>query len=496
MTDSTGTVSLRVAGASAGGLATGVDAAVTVAGSTGHPGIEPLVVATQGTESRFVPDATEADLRRVVDAAGTGELPAGTWTAEHEPEPATLPAPDAGPLAVGTSATSARCGWNDRGDAQSYREWGIVADEADVLTKVRDAGLLGRGRTDDLADEPIAAGWRTARDSEGEPVVVANANEADEAVAGDELLLGSDPFAVIDGALAAAAAVDAPDLVVCVGSGAQELAERAESAAAALVEEIPDPPRVQVAATPDRFAAAEATMPIESLAGKERIEARRRPPGPAEHGLCGRPTLVHSARTFAQVRTLLADGELAGADSDPGTRLVTISGDVAAPATVELPTDAALSAAFPAVDGAAASDAKAYRVGGRFGGVTTDTDHRVAAGALGDAGLGTAGGVELFGEDRCLLAVAGEVAAFAEADNCGRCVPCREGAEELAGLLRSIYDGEYDAGGFRSSRASWKPRASVRSGVRPPAPCSRRSNGSSRRSPPTRRAAAPPAPVR
>jgi NADH-quinone oxidoreductase subunit F len=437
---------LRVAGGPT--LADAVDTPVITTGTTGRPGLEPLMVATRDGESRFLPNATEADLRRAADALNGGHLPAGKWTADHAPDSATLPIPDAGPLAVGTRTASARCGWADPSDADAYREWGLVADESGSLERVQDAGLLGRGRTDDSADEPIAEVWETARCTEGESVVIVNANEADDAVAGDELLLGSDPFAVLDGALAAAAAVDAPDLVVYIGAGQQQLAERAETAAEALVDDLSNPPRVQIAAGPDRFAAAEATMAIESLAGKGRIEARRRPPGPAEHGLYGRPTLVHSARTFAQVRALLAGEELCGAASDPGTRLVTVSGDDGAPATVELATDTELSTAFAAVE-RNAEETKAYRVGGRFGGLTARADHNVAADALAAANLGTAGGVELIADDDCLLALVGDVATFAEEDNCGRCVPCREGSDQLAGLLREIYQGRYDASGIR-----------------------------------------------
>lgn len=447
---------VRVAGRTAPELADAVDAPVSVAGPTGHPGLEPLAIATGESASRFVPNATAEDLRHVVAAAAADTLPEEfAWTATHDPEPATLPVPDEGPLSVGTRRASARCGWANPEDEAAYRDWGVVASTDDVLERVRDAALLGRGRTDDAADEPLVERWDTARESEGEPVVVVNANEADDAIAGDELLLESDPFAVLDGALAVAGAVDAPDLVVYVGADQRRLAARAETAASALVEAVDDPPRVQVAAGPDTYAAAEATMAIESLAGRERIEARRRPPGPEEHGLYGRPTLVHSARTFAQVRALLA-GEVdgaTGADVDPGTRLVTVSGAVDAPATVELPTNAMLSDGCAAVEGAGegaeGARAKAYRVGGRFGGITAESSHTIAAPALADADLGTAGGVELLAEDRCLLALAGEVAAFAEEGNCGRCVPCREGSTQLAGLLRDIYDGEYDAGGVR-----------------------------------------------
>lgn len=485
---------VRVAGAGAARLAASVEAPILVAGPTGHPDVEPLVVAATADGARLVPDATPESLAIVVGAVQEGRLPesgdllAGpVWTATRE-DPRTLPVPDAGPLSVGTRRATARCGWAPPDDLESYREWGVVGDAPgdEILSRVADAGLLGRGRTDDAADEPLADRWRVARDAATggtdadhgatdaveAPVVVVNANEADDAVAGDRLLLESDPFAVLDGALAAARAVGAADLVVYVGESATTAAERAAAAGDALTADLPDAPDVQVAAGPETFAAGEATMAIESLQGKGRLEARRRPPGPATWGLYGRPTLVHSARTFAQVRATLAaesaavtgsdapvatetetesDGESRptriGTDADPGTRLVTLSGDVDAPATVELPTDAPLADALGAVE--APEPARGYRVGGRFGGLVSSLSVPAGANALDGADLGTAGGVEVLGRDRCVLATVGEAAAFAEEGNCGRCVPCREGSQQLTGLLRDVYAGDYDAAGIR-----------------------------------------------
>jgi NADH-quinone oxidoreductase subunit F len=41
------------------------------------------------------------------------------------------------------------------------------------------------------------------------------------------------------------------------------------------------------------------------------------------------------------------------------------------------------------------------------------------------------------------VAFAGERARFAEEENCGRCVPCREGSTQLTELLREVYEGSY-----------------------------------------------------
>ena len=57
--------------------------------------------------------------------------------------------------------------------------------------------------------------------------------------------------------------------------------------------------------------------------------------------------------------------------------------------------------------------------------------------------------VELLGERRCLVALVGERARTASEENCGRCVPCREGSKQLTELLREVYDGDYDGAGIR-----------------------------------------------
>jgi NADH-quinone oxidoreductase subunit F len=189
-------------------------------------------------------------------------------------------------------------------------------------------------------------------------------------------------------------------------------------------------------------------MALEALEGSDRLEARLRPPGPTAHGLFGRPTLVHTPRTLATVREVARRPESFDVDAaDPGTRLVTASGDVDAVATVELPTSGTLAAAAAAV---ALDDGHAFAcVGGRFGGLTDSLAVAPSAPALAAAGLGTDGGVEFHAEGTCPVALVGRRARLASEDNCGRCVPCREGSTQLTGLLRDVYGGDFDDDAIR-----------------------------------------------
>lgn len=417
-------------------LAEATDLSVRAVGPTGADALEPLVLVTRdGRTACF----TACDLARVESIAAQLDdgLPTGAADAvvSHEDDLGRLPTPDLAPLDVGRRSVLARCGWARPTEPEEYRSTGgfssVGAGEGEVLSAA--ASVQGRGWGDGAADEPVAATWESVADASETPAVVVNAHGSP----GDRLVLESAPFLALEGALAAARLV-AADRVVVYLSAADELARARVGAAVEALpgDVVPAGVDVSVATGPDEHRAAEPTMALEAIEGSDRLEARLRPPGPAAAGLFGRPTLVHTPRTFAQVLRALEGAE--------PTRVVTVRGE--ATATIELAEGAPLSAARQAasVDG----QFKAACVGGTFGGLTPDLDVAVTPEALAGAGLGTEGVVELFGEDDCLLAHVGETVRYGKAENCGRCVPCREGSKQLTTMLREPYDGHVPADGL------------------------------------------------
>lgn len=424
--------------------------AVAGVGSTGVATLEPLVAATLDGETAFFSDIDTDGIRTLVETLDDGTLPTDDAMAvvEHDPETASLPLPDDGPLAVGRRVALSGAGWVDPTSAADYRGGDVLAPDTtveDVLGRLRETGLRGRGRGDVATDTPVVEEWETVAETDGDAVVVVNANEADHDAEADRLLLESVPFSVLDPAFAAARAVDATDLVVYVNESETLARERVRGAAEALAGTV-DGVSVRIVAGPDEYKAGEPTVALEAIEGNHRLEARRTPPGPSEYGVDGRPTLVHTPRTFAQVARVLAGDDLGGVASDPGTRLVTVTGAVAAPTTVELSTDDGLDSVLPAVESGGRSMAC---VGGVFGGLTRTLDVPASASGLTGARLGTNGVVELLDESTCPVAFAGERARFAKEENCGRCVPGREGSKQLVNLLRDVYDGEYKDGMLR-----------------------------------------------
>ena len=402
------------------------DRAIVEVGSTGVPALEPLVLVTEGGETAYYTACSADRIDAIID--GTAGDPDAV--VEHDPETASLPAAPLSGLEAGRRRVLAGCGWRrptSPADHEAAGGFEPIDPEAvlDVGTTLR-----GRGWGDLCQDEFVADTWETVRAADGDPAVVVNAH----GTAADTLLLSSVPFEVLEGAVAAGQAVGATRILVYASAADGRVVETARQAAEAYPE-CPIP--FDVVTGPDRYRAAEPTMALEALEGNHRLEARLRPPGPETVGLHGQPTLLHTPRTLAQ----LSVARRAGAAQR--TRLTTVDGDVETPATVETTEREPLSTALEAVT--VEGTFKAARVGGRFGGLTDDLGVAADPTELAAADLGTEGALYVLNEGRCLVEFVGQTAQFAAEENCGRCVPCREGTSQLAGLLRELYDGSYPA---------------------------------------------------
>jgi NADH-quinone oxidoreductase subunit F len=406
-------------------------------GPTGIDALEPLLTVSLDDRTAFYAACTPSQAEAVAEQLDEG-LPTADADAvlTHETGPGTLPIPELSPLDVGRRSVLGPCGWVRPTEPEDYRAAGgfcAVSAAPDAISTAAQS-VTGRGWGDAAADEPIGDTWDRVAEATEPPAVVVNAHGSPA----DGLLLESAPFLPLDGALAAARVVGADRIVVYLSVADERARDRITEARDALPsdESLPSVD-VQIATGPDEYRAAEPTMALEAIEGSDRLEARLRPPGPECEGLFGRPTLVHTPRTLAQVVRAI--------DGDDPTRVLTVRGDGAA--TIELPEGASLSAARNAV--AFEGQVKAACVGGQFGGLTPDLDVAASPEALDAAGLGMEGVIDLLGEDECIVAYVGEKSRYGKAENCGRCVPCREGSKQLTNLLREVYDGEYRPNGIR-----------------------------------------------
>jgi NADH:ubiquinone oxidoreductase subunit F (NADH-binding) len=311
-----------------------------------------------------------------------------------------------------------------------------------LLAAVERSGLRGRGG----AAFPTAAKLRAVR-GRRRPLVVVNGSEGEPASGKDELLLSAVPHLVVDGALLAAAAVGAGEVIVCVDRTAaaalsavrRALWERSAEAAAT----------VRLAALPPRYLAGEETALVRWLDGGPASPTGVRP---FEHGVGGRPTLVGNVETLAHLAQVARFGpdwfRQLGTAEQPGSALVTLSGAVGRPGVYEVGVGAPLGELVEDAGGAPDGIA-AVLVGGYFG--SWLTAGQAAAARLDERSLrrlGAAmgcGAVVVLPAGACGVAETAGVLAWMAGESAGQCGPCAFGLAAVARAAAELRDGR--AGG-------------------------------------------------
>ncbi|MFI6639764.1 ferredoxin [Streptomyces sp. NPDC050504] len=317
----------------------------------------------------------------------------------------------------------------------------------DPLARLADGiALHGRGG----AGFPFARKLRAVADASARrgvrPVVVVNGSEGEPACRKDSVLLNRAPHLVLDGALLAATALGARTLVVAVTRDSTERSVRTALAERGLEDRRGSVPRARLVRTPERMVSGEASAVIRAAEGGPALPPGRRTRA-AESGMGGAPTLLSNTETFAQLAVAARLGVdrygQCGAPEEPGTVLLTLSGAVARPLVVEVPSGVPLR---HVLRGAGAPPmAPSVLTGGYHGswidGAAVDgacvsrASLAAAGGALG------AGAVLPLGPGTCPLGEALRVARWLAGETTGQCGPCRLGLPAAAAGLAAVLEG-------------------------------------------------------
>ena len=297
-----------------------------------------------------------------------------------------------------------------------------LPDGDSMLSAIAEAGLRGRGG----AAYPTAAKWRVARDTAAaERYVVANGDEGDPGSYVDRLLLEEDPHAVLAGMLACARAIGARRGVVYIRGEYPRALRVMRDAIAAARPRLGGELQVEVVSGAGSYVCGEETALLNSIQGL-RGEPRTRPPFPAQRGLWGVPTVVQNVETLAVIPWIARKRRGAG------SKAVSVSGAVARPGVVEIRLGTTLARVLD--EGAAgAAEGRRWKmalVGGPMGRVVPASrfDRPLSFDSL--PGMGHAG-VVVLDESVSARALAEHLFAFAAAESCGSCTPCRVGTSQL-----------------------------------------------------------------
>ena len=197
------------------------------------------------------------------------------------------------------------------------------------------------------------------------------------------------------------------------------------------------------------YVCGEETALIESLEGK-RGEPRFRPPYPPVSGLWQKPTIVNNVETFANIAPILEKGSAwfagIGAPNFPGTKVLTLTGDINNKTYIEAPTNVTVRDVIynfgRGISGG--KKLKAVQIGGTSGGFMPESllDTPIDFDSMRKAGatLGS-GAVFVIDEDRDIVDVVARITGFFQHESCGKCAPCREGAMRMHNLMQKINSG-------------------------------------------------------
>lgn len=325
-----------------------------------------------------------------------------------------------------------------------------------VTGLVLEAGLLGRGG----AYFPAARKWQAARRvNAARRHLVVNAEEGEPGVFKDRHLMEGNPHRIIEGALIAAYAAGAGNVVIYINAEADLSADRmavalavAESAGLVGDDVLGSgfDCTVAIRRGAGGYVCGEETTLLNTVEGRRR-EPRLRPPFPTDAGLYGEPTVINNAETLANLPAILRDGvrrfASIGLNEARGTRLVSLGGAVRRPGLAEVPMGTTVRQVIDLVGGGV-PEGRAMgfaAVGGPSSGLLPASELEVPLrpGMLHASGVVMgAGGITVFDDRAFPVQVAARLSRYNAAESCGKCTPCREGTPRIAEALDRLAAGE------------------------------------------------------
>ncbi|MBT6313643.1 MAG: formate dehydrogenase [Alphaproteobacteria bacterium] len=353
-----------------------------------------------------------------------------------------------------------RVGAMDPTDIDAYRasggEAGLNAALAlppdAVIQAIADSGLRGRGG----AGFPTGIKWRTVADTpEQQKYIVCNADEGDSGTFADRMLMEGDPYLLLEGMAIAGYAVGASKGFIYLRSEYPDAAETLTNAIANapfLDNELDSGFRfsIELRMGAGAYICGEETALLESLEGKRGL-SRAKPPLPAHAGAFGQPTVVNNVLTLAAAPIILAEGAAAhhafGTGRSRGTMPFQLAGNIKQGGLVEAPFGITLRQLIEGFGGGTRSGrpVRAVQVGGPLGAyfpeslLDTPMDYEAFAAAGGMLGHG---GVVVFDDTVDLATQARFAFAFCAHESCGKCTPCRIGAQRGVEVVDKITAGD------------------------------------------------------
>ena len=338
------------------------------------------------------------------------------------------------------------CGAIDPQDIESYlRNGGFKAYQKArkmkpkaIVEEIKKSGLTGRGG----AGFPCGLKWELARNTKAKTkYLICNADEGEVGTFKDKYLLSHDPFGLIEGICIAGLAIGAQQAFIYLRAEYHFLYDPlCRNVAQAKEKGFLKHLDIKVFEGAGAYICGEESALMNSIEG-QRGESRYKPPYPPTRGLWDKPTIINNVETLMNVPHIIDNGaawfSAMGTKRSKGTKVFSVSGDVARPGIYELEMGSSLKELV--IDLAGAQDIKAVQIGGATGNIIparmidTTLSHETCLGS---------GAVVVFNTGRDIVDIVHNNMQFLNEESCGKCTPCREGTEAMLEILGRLTRGE------------------------------------------------------
>lgn len=320
--------------------------------------------------------------------------------------------------------------------------------QKDLIEEVKKSGLRGRGGAGFNCGQKWSFSYGIEADQK---YVICNADEGEPGTYKDRILMQNDPHSLLEGMAICGYAIGSDQgYIYCRGEYPYVVDTLNKAIDQAKAQGVLQDFDIEVRMGAGAYVCGEESALIESIEGK-RGEPRYKPPFPPVSGLWGKPTIVNNVETFANIPVILEKGAEwyagIGAAAYPGTKVMTLTGDVNNRTFFEVPTDTTIRQVIYDLGGGMAGGKKfkAVQIGGTSGGFIPETllDTQIdfnSMAAIG-AALGT-GAVFVMDETRDIVDVVEKITKFFEHESCGKCTPCREGTKRMHEMLGHFKAGQ------------------------------------------------------
>jgi len=330
----------------------------------------------------------------------------------------------------------------------------------DVIDSINKSGLRGRGG----GGFPTGRKWEEAAHIHSDvKYVIVNADEGDPGAFMDRAVLEGNPHCVLEGLAIGAYAIGSHEGYIYVRNE-YPLAVKNVGIAIKKAEEYGLLGKDILGSGYDFIVkvhrGAGAFVSGESSALMTAIEGRVGEPRPKHihtvvKGLWDRPSVLNNVETWANVPAIINNGTewfaSIGTEGSKGTKIFSLVGKVNNTGLVEVPMGTTIRDIVYNMGGGIPNGKKfkAVQTGGPSGGCIPESliDTPVDFDELNKLGsMMGSGGMIVLDEDTCMVDMAKYFLDFLTDESCGKCVPCREGIDQMLAILTDITEGRGEEG--------------------------------------------------